>query len=216
MGQGSGSSNSAQQIVDEEALALTQKSKRKAKRKKDGKNLDVSKVKCFIWHKQGHFASQCPDMKKSNTQMVGSAEVDEFSRNFDEDFCLIYCMEITTGRSISYIDNGASTHMSGKKRFFRDLQEGGTGIHVELGDDAQYQAQGVGTVSFERESGKPLNFADVLYVPGLTKNLILVSTLEDKGYQVKFCDHRVYIRPKGSDWSLDRVIGRRSRKVYRL
>ena len=52
MGQGSGSSNSAPQIVDEEALALTGKSKGKAKRKKDGKkNLDVSKVKCFICHK---------------------------------------------------------------------------------------------------------------------------------------------------------------------
>ena len=96
------------------------------------------------------------------------------------------------------------------------MQEGGTGIHVELGDDARYQAQGVGTVSFERECGKPLNFVDVLYVPGQTKNLISVSTLEDKGYQVKFRDHRVYIRPKGSDRSLDWVIGRRSGKVYRL
>ena len=96
------------------------------------------------------------------------------------------------------------------------MQEGGTSIHVELGDDTPYQAQGVGTVSFQRESGKPLSFADVLYVSGVTKNLISVSTLEDKGYQVKFRDHRVYIRPKGSDRSLDRVIGIRSRKVYRL
>ena len=56
----------------------------------------------------------------------------------------------------------------------------------------------------------------MLYVLGLTKNLISISTLEDKGYRVKFCDHRVYIRPKGSNRSLDRVIGRRSEKVYRL
>ena len=106
--------------------------------------------------------------------------------------------------------------MAGHKRFFKDLQEGGTGIHVELGDDARYQVQEVGIVSFERESGKPLSFSDVLYVPGLTKNLISVSTLEDKGYHVKFHDHKVYIRPKGSDRTLDRVIGRRSEKVYRL
>jgi len=33
---------------------------------------------------------------------------------------------------------------------------------------------------------------------------------------VKFRDHRVYIKPKGLDRSLDRVIGRRSGKVYRL
>ena len=62
------------------------------------------------------------------------------------------------------------------------MQEGGTGIHVELGDDAWFQAQGVGTVSFERESGKPLGFVDVLYVLGLTKSLISVSTMEEKGY----------------------------------
>ena len=37
-------------------------SKGKAKKKKGGKkNLDMSNVKCFIYHKQGHFASQCPD-----------------------------------------------------------------------------------------------------------------------------------------------------------
>ena len=100
----------------------------------------MSNVKCFICHKQGHFASQFPDKKKkSNTQMAGSAEVDEFSRNFDEEFCLIACMASTTGSNIWYIDSGASSHMTGQKRFFRDLQEGGTGIHVELGDDVRYQ-----------------------------------------------------------------------------
>ena len=52
MGQGLGSSSSAPQIVDEEALSLTGKSKEKAKKKKDGKkNLDVSNVECFICHK---------------------------------------------------------------------------------------------------------------------------------------------------------------------
>ena len=95
----------------------------------------------FINNKQGHFASQCPDRKKkSNTPMVGSAEVDEFSTNFDEEFCLIACMASTTRSSIWYLNSGASSHMTGQKRFFRDLQEGGTRIHVESGDDARHQA----------------------------------------------------------------------------
>ena len=70
--------------------------------------------------------------------MAGFAEVDNFSKHFDEEFCLIYCMEITTSSSIWYIDSGASSHMTRQKRFFKDLQEGGTGIHIELGDDARY------------------------------------------------------------------------------
>ena len=69
---------------------------------------------------------------------------------------------------------------------------------------------------FQRESGKPLSFVDLSYVLGLTKNIISISTLEDKGYQVKFQDHRVYIRPKGSDRSLDWVIVIRIGKVYRV
>ena len=64
--------------------------------------------------------------------------MDEFSRNFDEELCSITCMESTTGRNISYIKNETSSHMNGQKIFFRYLQEGGTGIHVELGDDARY------------------------------------------------------------------------------
>ena len=91
MGQGSGLSSSAPQIVDEEALALTGKSKGKEKKKKGGKkNLDMSKVKCFIYHNQGHFVSQCPDRKKkNNSQRTGSAEVEEFNKSFAKDFCLI-------------------------------------------------------------------------------------------------------------------------------
>ena len=66
MGQDSGSCSSALQIVDEEALALVGKGKGKGKKKGGKKNIDMSKVKCLICHKPGHFASQCPDRKKKN------------------------------------------------------------------------------------------------------------------------------------------------------
>ena len=60
---------------------------------------------------------------------------------------------------------------------------------------------------FQRESGKPLSINDVLFVPGLTKNLIFVSSLEDKGYVVTFRDGRVFIHPKGSNASMGKVLG---------
>ena len=41
------------------------------------------------------------------------------------------------------------------------------------------RAVGTGTVGFERESQTPLLIADVLHVPGLKKNLISVSSIED-------------------------------------
>ena len=120
-GQGSGSSNDAPQIVDAEALDLTRKSKGKAKKKNGGKkNLDMSKVKCFICHKQGHFASQCPNnKKKNNTQLAGFADLEEFNKNLDEDFCLIACMASTACNRIWYIDSGASCHMRRQKGSLR-------------------------------------------------------------------------------------------------
>jgi len=99
---------------------------------------------------------------------------------------------------------------------FTRLQEGGLNLVIGLRDDRHYKAQGIGTVSFQRESGKPLWFANVLYVPSLTKNLILVSTLEDKGYQVNFCDGKVFVRPTGSGTKMDRIIGVQEEKVYIL
>ena len=70
--------------------------------------------------------------------MEGSAEVEKFKRNFDEKFCLISCMESTIGSSIWYINSRSSSLMSGQKTFFKYLEEGGIGIHVEFGYDARY------------------------------------------------------------------------------
>lgn len=39
---------------------------------------------------------------------------------------------------------------------------------------------------------------DVLYVPGLKKNLVSVSALADKGYEVTFRQCRVFITPSNS------------------
>jgi len=55
-------------------------------------------------------------------------------------------------------------------------------------------SRGVGTISFERESGSSLHLSDVLYVLGLKKNLVLVATLEDKGYGVIFNRDKAYLK----------------------
>jgi hypothetical protein len=57
---------------------------------------------------------------------------------------------------------------------------------------------------------------DVLYVPGLTKNLLAVSAMEDKGYEVYFQDGQVLVRPRASSPSSGRVIGSREGNLYLL
>ena len=52
---------------------------------------------------------------------------------------------------------------------------------------------GIGTITFERESGKPFLLKDVMHVPGLKKNLVSVAMLEDIGYDVVFRDGKAFL-----------------------
>jgi hypothetical protein len=62
----------------------------------------------------------------------------------------------------------------------------------------------------------PISFTNVLYVPGMKKNLILVSTLQDRGLEVIFRRTEVLIHPRGSPHALGQVIGVREGKLFRF
>ena len=71
-------------------------------------------------------------------------------------------------------------------------------------------------MTFDMGPKPPLKVSDVLYVPGMKKNLISISTLEDKGYDVLFRRGQVLIYPRGTPASLAREIGVRHAKVYKF
>jgi hypothetical protein len=75
---------------------------------------------------------------------------------------------------------------------------------------------GCGTVSFQRESLPSMSLTEVIYVPGLKKNLVSVSFIEERGYKVLFRDGQVILFPKGSSITLAKVIGTRHEKLYKL
>ena len=216
-----------QPVSDEENVALAGKGKGKFKRGPSGgatshgeKKKDMSKVKCFACHKTGHYAGQCPNKKKKKgqqSQVAASAEVDEFSSRFENEFSLVTCLSSKSVSSrVWYIDSGASSHMTGVRENFTDLSEKNIDLDIELGDDSTVKAVGQGTVLFQRESQQPMKVKDVLYVPGLAKNLISISAIEDRGYDVTFREGKVLIHPSGSSSRTAKVIGVRQGKLYRL
>ena len=52
---------------------------------------------------------------------------------------------------------------------------------VKLGDDYQYPIKGSGESSYKLDFGKSMKMKDVLFVPGLKKNLLSISVLDAKG-----------------------------------
>ena len=67
--------------------------------------------------------------------------------------------------------------------------------------------KGTCSTSFQLDSRFMLHIEDILYVPGLTKNLILVGILEDKGHRVIFMEKKALLWPKDIELSSTIVIG---------
>ena len=177
------------------AKARKGKGKKSSKSEAKGKKQDLSKVKCFHCHQHGHFATNCPQ-KKKNKQATGSRAGEALASQFELDFLLIACLVSSVMGSVWFLDSGASFHMTGDKYLFSDLDEKDLAVHIEMGDDGRFNVTGIETISFERESGKPFILKDVMHVPGLKKNLILVAMLEDKGYDVVFSEGKAFMCSK--------------------
>jgi hypothetical protein len=56
----------------------------------------------------------------------------------------------------------------------------------------------------------------VLYVPGLTKKLLSISTLDKKGFKVTSINGEVLMRPKGKNIEDEIVIGKEEGGLYKL
>ena len=68
---------------------------------------------------------------------------------------------------------------------------------VKLGDDYHYPIKGVGEDSYNLNLGKPMKMKEVLYVLGLKKNLLSISSLDKNGFRVAFIDGQVLMWPRG-------------------
>eukprot|EP00253_Pinus_taeda_P020075 PITA_20075 len=158
-----------------------------------GKKKDMTKFRCFHCHELGHFATNCP-LKKSKKKSLGGAEGEAFASQFELEFSLIACMVSSMMGSVWYLDSGSSFHIIGDKELFNYLEEKYLQMHIEMGDDGKYSVTGLGTITFTREYGAPLTLKNVMYVPRLNKNMVSISMLEDRGYDVIFSKGKVFLR----------------------
>jgi DNA mismatch repair ATPase MutL len=170
--------------------------KSNTKGKFKGKSIDTSKIKSFSCNKLGHFARDCWYRKKNprKEKHHASTAKDDESKGKQKspsneienrkEYYLVSALSSTviTGPKTWLVDSGASKNMTGYKKILLDFKTKSFVEQVELGDDKCYKLEGVGTISFRLKSGARLHVDEVLYVPGLRKNLLSVATLEDKEF----------------------------------
>ena len=106
--------------------------------------------------------------------------------------------------------------MTGYMESFINMSEHESHHKVKLGDDYQYPIKGSGEASYKIDSEKSLKMKDVLYVPGLKKNLLSISALDSKGMRVSFVDVQVLMCPIGKTIEDAIVIGEEDGDLYKL
>eukprot|EP00253_Pinus_taeda_P025439 PITA_25439 len=126
----------------------------------------------------------------------------------------VACLASSASSEVWYIDSGASWHMTGILECFSDYQEERMSFQITMGNKAKCIPLGRGTIVFQTEAGKRLRATNVLHVPRLEMNLLSISQLQNKGYDVFFIKEKVYV--KHPSWKNKAQIGIRSNKLYRV
>ncbi|MCO5548699.1 hypothetical protein L7F22_002158 [Adiantum nelumboides] len=103
---------------------------------------------------------------------------------------------------IWYFDSGASKHITSRKDLFSSLDAAPAGKKVTCANNASYPIKGVGKILITISDGSNLCLPDVLYVPGIKKNLLSVSSLAKNGLRVIFEDDRCIVRDRENGYSL--------------
>jgi hypothetical protein len=216
-------SQSSDQKMDKanENVALVAKSK-----KKGSSGRDLSKVRCYCCNQLGHLASHCPERKKKKKESEGletaaTGAIEDFASKFDREFSLVTLVSSVGsggfGGDVRWIvESGASNHMTGIWRVFPDFTEIGPGRQVVNEDGLPRFVRGVGNVRFQLEFGGLLEIDEVLFVPGLSVNLLSVSALQDVGYCLLFKREHVFIYREGVDSVELQLIGNRVNRLYML
>jgi hypothetical protein len=171
----------------------------------------------------GHKANNCLVIReeykrKHKRQHAHIAEDEEPPMKMIKDHVLISALSgsVSPGEDTWLIDSGASKPMTGKKNNLSCILEKKFSHKVTLGDDYQYPIKGIGESNYKLDSENSITMKDILYVPGLKKNLLSISTLDKKGYRVAFIDGEVLIWAKGETLNEAIIIRSEENGLYKL
>jgi len=152
------------------------------------RNNPDAKMKCHNCSKIGHRASNCKARRKEagtfNNALVATIEKGESA------------LTSRTEKTVTkdwIIDSGASQHMCKEKSMFSELNPLESPIQIRLGDNRKVEATHEGKIRLRTKNEGKSTLNDVLYAPGLSQNLLSVSSCIKHGNRILFHKNGVRI-----------------------
>lgn len=147
---------------------------------KESVNAFVAKkaVKCFKCKKVGHVFKNCPQKYTNNKDRMTRDKSQGHSK------ALISAMSTSLRDDVWYVDSGATNHMCNKKAVMNDITSNKV-LKVNVANGEELLTKGQGSVKIALKDCVR-TVTNVHLVPQLSCNLLSVSELTRKGYNVTF------------------------------
>ncbi|MFS8032553.1 putative RNA-directed DNA polymerase [Helianthus anomalus] len=160
---------------------------------------------CWKCGKPGHFKRDCRVGKAKNETGTSGSSKDpkqqgqKLNLNYNSDVNYVSLISeafyVQDDSVAWWYDSGATSHVCKDRRWFKDLTLIEDGSVLKMGNVATEPIHGIGSVVLVFTSGKTLSLSNVLYVPGIRKNLLSGIVLNNCGYkQVLECDKYILSR----------------------
>jgi hypothetical protein len=148
------------------------------------------KGKCFNRGQMGHMKRDCPDPNSGNN---------------DDDAVFA----VGKSRSAGWlIDSGATAHMTPHRNDLFEYKDLDSKIEMTIADGKMIRVVGTGSVRLTGIDGTCIKMVDVLYIPGLDRQLLSVSRLADRGMSVEFQQKSCTIWNKSKAIALGKKVGK--------
>ncbi|KAJ4717199.1 Retrovirus-related Pol polyprotein from transposon TNT 1-94 [Melia azedarach] len=173
---GTGADNQAAGLVASGSYGHGNSGKKKFKKPvfKGPKPNDV----CNYCKEKGHWKSGCPKKKRQQDKLTGTAAVAD--TNSEEDIALV-ADEHTDHNDVWILDSGASYHICPRREWFTTYEQVDGG-NISMANSSICKAIGIGSIKIRTHDGKFCTLNNVRHVPLMTKNLISLSMLDNKGF----------------------------------
>ncbi|KAJ4712638.1 Retrovirus-related Pol polyprotein from transposon TNT 1-94 [Melia azedarach] len=173
---GTGADNQAAGLVASGSYGHGNSGKKKFKKpvSKGPKSNDV----CNYCKEKGHWKSDCPKKKRQQDKLTGTAAV--VDTNSEEDIALV-ADEHTDHNDVWILDSGASYHICPRREWFTTYEQVDGG-NISMANSSICKAVGIGSIKIRTHDGKFCTLNNVRHVPLMTKNLISLSMLDNKGF----------------------------------